>query len=332
MNKRSAKPEFYKALMNPEFYSSANKSIKFQESENFWIFKAGAQVFKVKKPTESKSSIDLDQVFCFETLKAQETRSPALETKLCYLVKDGENYSLAEQPGGEKSYYVLSQLQLPDRVFFSYFLAKEKLKSTHVKQVGTFLAELHGQAKENNARDIGGIEDLKAQVDDLIYQSKKHLGVTLTQPILDMMLRPVVKYLDSHKKNFGQRGRKGFVKEVHGGFSPRKIALQQSQVLCLFRSDDPLKDRYKDVASDLADLSLELIFAGQKELAQELVEAYISQSQDEQMSLILPLYQVIQALRQGLNFSLLRLEEDEEENKTMAIRYYELMVELARTL
>lgn len=332
MTTRASKPEFYKSLMEPGFYPEANKNIKYQESGNYWIFKTGQKVYKVRKPQAQKSAIDLDLVFCQETERTSNHYSPSLETQLKYLVPEGEGHVLADapQPGG---WYLLVQNQLADRGFLSALLEKDKLKAEHLKSIAAHLAGAHQEAKACDAKStVGSPEDLKSQIDALIYQSKKHMGDCITQPMIDMTMRPVERFLETHKKLLGQRARKGFVKAHHGCVTPEKIHLQSGEVALLARREDPLKHRFKDVASDVADLSCSLVFAEKKELAQGFVEEYVALTKDEQLKVILPLYQLIFALAQGLHHSLLRLEETPEEHQAKAKEYYELMVELARTL
>lgn len=335
--KKSAKPDIYRTFMSEGFFPNANKIIKFQESENYWIFKTGKKLVKVKKKIETSSTIPLEEIFCREIVNQLQTHSPGLEAQTVSVINTGDTFEIdwdnsrSEPP----SYFAICMNQLPDRGFLSNIISRNKLNEPVLRQISQHLAEFHQQTEVSESKDAGSPEVISRKLDDLFYQSKKYLNVTITQAIIDMTFRPIQKYLTDNRKLLLKRIKKGNIRLVHGCLIPRKIHAAKEGINLLGRTNDPLKHRFNDVASDLADLTVELSLSGLKGESANLSEIYIKNSGDRELKQILPLYQAIRCLDLGLKHSILSNQSDEndsEAEKALARQYYEQTVDVVREL
>jgi len=334
---KTGKPEFYRTFMEKDFFPEANKVVKYQESNNYWIFKTGKRVFKTKKKAPVQSSASLDEIFCQEADRQLRLYSPQLQPQLFTVKQDPQRFALDwdHQLSSPPLYYGIAMNQLSDRYFLNNLLEKKGAREHHFHEIGHYLHQRHEQAEVPEVKEAISLEAILQKVKDLIYQSKKYLGLTVTKPMLDMAGLPMEKFIADQRKLFVKRFKKGVIREIHGCFIPRKIHLYQQEITALARTSDPIRNRYGDVAQDVADLSVELNHMGNPEFAEFFVTAYCQLSTDKDLRLVLPAYQTIQCLSQGLRYSIVmkRFEGAEAEilQKT-ASRYYEQAIDVAHQL
>jgi len=333
-SKKHQKPDFFKALMAPGFYEEANATIKFHESEGFWVFKTGPHVYKVIKPAGTGTSKLLLEAYAQEMAANANRYSPGLECCALSLMSQGDQWSLVpESAPGSADYYVLKERQLSDRGFIHHLLEKDKLKQKHLEQIAQALWAFHETAGMAGTKGLPDADELKERLNDRYYQAKKYLGKTITKTMIDLSSRPLEKAIEEHRKLFGRRTRKGFIGHYHGDMMARKIHWSAEQVNFLGRSGDPMKDRYGDRASDVADLCVDLEAAGKPELAQAFTEHYVLLSGDKELSLALPVYKALKAMKLGLKHSvLLEHSEDPEADQATARHFFELVVGWAADL
>lgn len=332
---RSSKPEFYRTFMREGFFPNSNKRIKYQESTNFWVFKAGSKVYKVKKKEDTTSSVPLEQIFCQELERLTAMHSGSLELTTATVKKEEDAYIFDEtgSSSGELLYYAVVMNQLSDRAFLEAIMEKGRLNKTTLYRVVDFLFEFHQKTAVDESKSHGTPEELTSKLQNLYYQSKKYLGDTITQPVIDMTFRPMERFLEEHRKMFLRRIKKGCIKHVHGSFIPKKINVSKEEVVALGKSTDPLRDRYLDFASDIADIVVELNHADHQEFATTFISKYSKLSGDRELKQIVPFYQALKCLANGLAHSVIMetsTGEQVEEHRQLAIRYYEQTVDAVR--
>ncbi len=335
--KRVKKPEFYQTFMNEGFFPNANKVTKFQDSENYWIFKTGEQIYKVKKKEETTSAVPLEEIFCIETSKQLDKHSPSLGAKIFTVKEINGSFGIDwdNSISAQVLYYGLCMKQLPDRGFLSNIVDKNKLTETMLDRIAQQLFQFHLETEVSKLKDDGSPDTLSSIIKNLFYQSKKYLNVTINQAIIDMTLRPLEKFLVDNRKLFLRRMKREQIKLLHGCFIPRKIHITNEEINFLGRTADPLKNQYHDIASDIADLTVMLIHAKKDQMADYFAESYCSASGDKETKQVLPVYQAIKCLELGLMNSIKSNQSDKlqsQKQKQLAIEYYEQTIDVIRCL
>ena len=323
--------------MSEGFFPNANKITKFQESANYWIFKTGEKVYKVKKDAEVSSAVPLEEIFCAETCRQLSNHSPDLKADLFTIkqVSDSFAIDLDGTVGGKPLFYGISMRQLPDRGFLSNIVEKNKLSDNHLKRIAKRLSDYHSEAKVAPGKDDGSPDSLSIKLQDLFYQSKKYLNVTINQAMIDMTLRPLEKSLVDNRKLLLKRMKSENIRQVHGCFMPRKINITSDAINFLGRTSDPLKSQYSDTIADVADLSVMLGHLNQVDKAKVFVDAYFDVSGDKESQQLLPIYQALKSLELGLVDSVKSHQADSKlaaSFKDTAVKYYEQTVEIVRSL
>ena len=334
---RSLKPEFYKCFMQKGFFPNGNKITKYEESSNYWIFKTGETVYKVKKKEEVQSTIVFEEQFCNEIIAQTNTHSAGLNPEIGYVKKNNSAYVIENAVGSldDVLFYVLIMKQLPDRYFLDKAIKKGSLKKKTLEQVCLTLAAFHQMARLPDHKDDGTPDKIRTDMENLFYQSKKHVGVTISQAMIDIAHRPMDTFLKNHKKLFLRRIRNQCIRYVHGCFIPRKIHVHQNKTLFLARTSDPFKDRYADVATDIADLTIELLRIDAGQLADQFTNRYIEITGDQELGPILKFYQVMKCLAKGLKHSVdmeRTFKGDSTNHLANAKSYYEQAIDVVHQL
>lgn len=316
------KPDFYKTLINPSFYEKANKQIKYIESPNYWIFKTGVDIFKVKKKIDHNSPLHLEQMFCEHIIKLSKLYSPENKSELFYLIKQDEEYILSSSLNNSNDFFVvIRQSQHHEKDNLLEQIKKNKVSETDLDSLIDRLIEFHHNTNPISIREHNESEQVERELENLFYQSKKYLGFTISQPLIDLTQRPLKKFVETQKKLFNKRNKAKKVKEIHGCLKPKKIFLNKGEVAILDNRYSALKDRVSDVLSDLADLTIEFDVHQQHELSEKIVERYKSLSKDKDINIMLPFYTSIKALKQGLHYSTLAKNEEDEEKQQELVQY-----------
>ena len=335
--KKSAKPDFYRTFMTEGFFPNANKITKYQESENYWIFKTGKKVFKVKKEIETSKAVPLEEIFCQQIVTQIQSHSPGLQAEILGITESQGSHLIDWERNlpGNPTYFCISMNQMSDQGFLSSIISRSKLTESILEQISQHLFHFHQKTKVCESKDIGSPDIISAKLDDLFYQSKKYLDVTITKAAIDFTFRPLQKYLVDHRKLYLRRMKKGSIRGVHGCFIPRKIHSTKEGIQLLGRTSDPLKHRFNDIATDLADLSVALNHADLPQFSNSFVESYVKLSGDKELKQVLPIYQALKSLDLGLKHSINanNLEGKKADAETqIAKKYYKQTIDVVRGL
>lgn len=330
------RPIFYNALMEKGFFPNANKIIKYQESHNYWIFKTGKKIYKVKKTENIKSAVSLEEVFCKEIVSLIQQHSPALEPELVTLIQEDSSFYFSDQDNttDKLSFHTIIMNQLPERCFLDIIIRKGKMTESVLDPVCVYLNNFHQNTQIADSKDQGTPDSLKSTLHDLIYQSKKYLNITITQTMIDLISRPLEKYLADNRKLFLRRIKKQAIRKVHGCFIPRKININKDEVMVLAKTSDPLRNCYFDIASDLSDLSVQLKYAALNDLSEYFIKRYCKLSNDREIKQVLPVYQALKCLSLGLENSIAMKQstKNSEEIQKTATKYYEHAIDVVNQL
>ena len=70
--------------------------------------------------------------------------------------------------------------------------------------------------------------------EEVFYQVKKYVNVTVAPPVLDTVTRPMFKFIEDYRKLFQRRQKKGFITNCHGAFVAEHIFLKGKEVCGCF--------------------------------------------------------------------------------------------------
>ncbi len=333
MAKSRRYPPFYKSLKRRELYPEAKQNIKFLETRTSYMFLNGETLYKLKKTSHDYASPELTEAYLKEEFRWGRVYGGEVYLELVPLSEQEGEYDFTSE--GNVVNYALKLQQLSARYFMGSLLERHKLTPTPVGRVARRLAQAH---KEHPAQDrdveSGRPEKLYALVEDTLFQTKKYLNITVTQPMLDLIKRPLEKFLEDQKRLFQKRIKKKRVVYTHGAFVPEHIYVR-GEAVHFFSALVHRKQAVLDVANDVSSLVAELERQGETELAELFVKRYISASRDRDLLLMLPAYKTLNALRQGVHYAEWMNETEDEERSQwtrISTEFFNLAVKFSRDI
>ncbi|MCZ6557403.1 MAG: hypothetical protein O7A69_06465 [SAR324 cluster bacterium] len=329
-------PEYHRALLNEASYPSASRRIKFEETRNSYIYRTGEFAYVVRKAGPTSSSIALREVYARETLALGRRWAPEIYLDVVPIVKSAGGYALHGE--GEVVDYALRLIQLSDHYWLHKQIPQGKFNSAMVGRLARYLAQCHQESpQEEIAPGAGRPENFRDLAEEVLYQVKKYVNITVSPPVLDAVTRPIFKFVEDHRKLFLRRQKKGRVLECHGAFVPEHVYIKGKDVFAVSPLSGSKKFRVLDAANDLATFLNELARHEATEQTELFVKRYVSASRDREITTMLPPYRTLQAMRSGLIFSESQASEEisdevRSELAHTAQSYFDLAVQCAREI
>ena len=333
---KHAYPEYHKTLLEQSAYPAAPRRIKFEETRRSYLYRTGEEVYKIRKTSPIYSSPAVKERFAQLAFALGRRWAGEPVRSVVAIVRTPTGYALGG--AGEPVDYALCMEQLPDNQWMHRLLAADKFTPTLAGRLARFVADHHAAAAlEEKAADAGRPEHLRELLDELAYQSRKHVGVTVSEPVLDLIKRPLFHYLEQVRRLLSRRPKRGHIVDGHGALVPEHIHLHATDVHALAALEAQAKYRILDAANDVAVLVNALELRGHAEQGDVFLKRYMSAAKDRDLPRVLPVYRLLQALRGGLLRSEWCMEHPEGSKERQELvqeagAYYHLGVQVAREL
>lgn len=296
---RHAYPEFHKALLDQSLYPAAPRKIKFEETALSYLYRTGAHVYKIRKPSSVYASTAIKERYAQLALTLGRHWAPAVVEAVVPIVRTNTGFALGGP--GEVVDYALRMVQLPDNYWLRRLLDAGKVTPTLMGRLARFLAERHGEAVQpERAAEGARPDELGERLVELAYQSRKYEEVTVSQPALDMIVRPMERYLEETRRTISRRPKRGRIVDGHGDFRPQHIHVRGTDICAVAPLEAQPRIRIADAAHDVATLVNCLALGEHSELAEVFVKRYATAAKDRDLGRVLPIHRVLHALRTGL--------------------------------
>ena len=293
-------PEFHKALMDQSAYPSASRKVKYEETAWCYFYRTGDHLYKIRKTSPIYPTLAIKERYIHEAQRLGRLWAPELAGEVFPIMRRPEGgYGLGG--AGEVVDFALQIAQLSDTYWLDRLIPKGKLPGTAWGRLARYLAERHALSPlGEQAHEVGRLEHFRSLFDEVYYQSKKYLDLTITQPMLEIIHLPMSRFLDDARKLFIRRCKKNRIVECHGAFVPEHIFIKSTQIHVIAPLDAGTKYRHLDAAQDVATLVNGLLLQKVPEAAELFVKRYMTAAKDRDMATMLPAYQVLNAMRCGV--------------------------------
>ena len=331
-----AYPEFHKSLLDESIYPSAKRRIKFEETRHSYLYRTGESIYIIRKTKAADSSPALKELHSREALAIGKRWAPEVYVDVVPIVKTEAGYALAQQ--GEVLDYALVLNQVSTHYWLHNLISQGKFPTAGVSKVARYLAGRHRDpAASEIPQEAGRPENLRDLNEEIFYQVKKYVNLTVSEALVEMVKRPAFKFIEDNRKLFLRRQKKGMVVECHGAFVPEHIYIKGREVFAVSPLTGSRKYRILDGVNDVATFVNELRRLGADEQRELFLKRYASNAKDRDIAAMLPVYQTFQAMRSGLTYSEALNEEGLEEPQRgelikLAQSYFELAVQASREI
>ena len=192
---------------------------------------------------------------------------------------------------GEPVEFALKMRQLPADRTFSALLRADEIGPEETSGVAHLVARFHSDADVvPSSSALGGIHAMKAVTDDNLSVIARFSGVTCDGDNLDDVTAYTSAFLDVKGDLMESRKARGYVRDCHGDLHAGNMFLDHDGIHVIDRIEFNDRFRFIDVASDLSFLATDLIHSGRQDLANVLVDKYVSETGDEELRSLAPFY------------------------------------------
>ncbi len=336
-----ARPEAYPHLPEPP------GRVEVLQTHLSLLFFAGDRVYKVKKPVKfdfiDATTLEKRKHFCEEEVRLNRRLAGDVYHGVVPIVKasddrlvvgegDSQEASRGES-SGQVVEYAVEMDRLPADRMLSSLLTRGEATASMIDQLADRLADFHekcatGEEVNQHATPEAVREQVNANLCASGASLDSLLGIDLATPFRNWFERT----LEELAPNMNSRIEKGRVREGHGDLHTGNICVRDAEGANLVIYDciefTP-KFRCRDVAAELAFLTMDLRFRGEAALAGRLIDRYVERSGDEGLRPLLRLYETHFALVRGKVALLKSAEaevphEERKEAEREALRYITL--------
>ena len=295
-------PELVQALLNPKAYpETPPQRIELAQTQMSFVFLTDDYVYKVKKPVNlgylDYTTLDKRHFYCQREVELNRRLCPAAYLGVVPIRLDKGNISIDGQ--GEVIEYAVKMRRLPQEAMMNVLLANNKVSPQMVASVAQKLAGFHQRAETNaTISAFGNLDAITKNTEENFTQTKKYIGNTIPQDKYQRIKDYTTAFIKNNAPLFHKRIDDGRIRDCHGDLHAAHICFTDDICIydCIEFSD---RFRYCDVASEVAFLAMDLDHYGQADLSRSFVNAYVAQSQDDELLRLLNFYKCYLAYVRG---------------------------------
>lgn len=289
--------QILRAMERPDFYPHPVTSIVHRETHISEVFLTGSYVYKIKKPVNLEfldfTTLEKRGYFC-----QQEVVLNRRLTKNVYLgvvpitLKDG-SYRMGGS--GACVEYAVQMRQLPEDSSMVRLLRKGRIGRAALQELSSILVRFYGQAPTNpHISSFGSWEAVRNNCEENFRQTETFVGSILEERMFQIVLAATRSFLRRWQDLFAHRIQKNRIRDCHGDLRAGHIYFaDQIQIVDCIEFNE--RFRYGDIASDLAFLAMDLDYEGHPQTAQDLLMAYVRDSKDHDVFVLLDFYKCYRA-------------------------------------
>ena len=312
-----ALPPYIQALQQSSAYHHAPESVELIQTHISYVFLAGNQVFKLKKPVDlgfadfttlekrreaCEAEVRLNRRGCpgsiylgVETVTREIGRNPAL--------KDRATPEYVIGGDGEIVDYAVHMKRLPAERMMDHLLERGEVGIEMIGRVAARLTELHEQAETGpHISAIGGPEQHRFDWHESIDQIEPFVGRTLSRQRYEAIKRFAEATLEREFGYIQQREDDGRVRDCHGDLRSDAVCFddQVPGGICIYDCIEfNERFRYIDTGLDAAFLAMDLDYRGRPDLSDLFIGLYAASIGDSGLPLLLHFYKAYRAVVRG---------------------------------
>ena len=311
-------------MERPDFYAHHPDEVTLIQTHISFVFLAGDQVYKVKKPVRFTfldfSTLEQRRHFCREEVHLNRRLAPGVYYGVVAICAGKSGYRLGTEEDPEAVEYAVHMRRLPDDRFLSSLLEQGAVDTAMIDAVAARLVAFHREAGSGEeVRANGDPAAVAAVLDDNYRGVAPFRGVTIPAQDDDAIQAFSRDFLARNAQLFHRRQAEGRIRDGHGDLHTEHICLTDPLVIFDCIEFSP-KFRYCDVASEIAFLAMDLDYRGHPALASRIVATYAKLADDPELISLVPFYQCYRAYVRGKVDSLKSAELEVDPRERSAAR------------
>ena len=321
--------EIFQAMRQPDFYPHAVSTLEERDTHISKVFLTGPFAYKIKKPVNLNfldfSTLEQRQRFCRREVDLNRRMTTGVYLGVVPITRQAGHYYLAGS--GPVVEYAVKMRQLPEADCMRQLLHSKKLTRENLNALVVKLVAFYRQAATAKPISaVGSWQTVRTNTEENFQQVQEFVGDIVDERMYQIIRAATRAFLQRRKILFEQRIENQKIRDCHGDLRTGHIYFADGiQVIDCIEFND--RFRYGDISSDLAFLAMDLDFEGFAESARHLIHAYLEDTHDEGMLLLLDFYKCYRAcVRVKVNCFRLRNE------RSGTYRHSKLLTETRRYL
>lgn len=151
-----------------------------------------------------------------------------------------------------------------------------------IRAIARKLVAFHTGAFIDKAELWGSVRAISQLVASNLAEARELAADSLTRASIAAARSCTLNFVITHRQTLDNRARDGRVREGHGNLRCQSVCFADSRPAILGRVKHRKSLRYVDAALELASLAVDLDLLRRSDLTDELIEAYVAETQDSQ--------------------------------------------------
>ena len=306
--------------------------VELAETHISWVFLAGPDVWKVKKPVDlgflDFSTAGKRRQACEAEVRLNRRLAPHLYRGVVPVTVDaGGRHHLGGT--GETVDWAVHMARLPDSDRADVRLAEGRLDAGQIERVAERLAAFHRQARcDPQTARYGTVEIIGRNLSENFRQTRDTIGEHLSTAEAVEIEAWQDRFLARNAARFRARIDQGRVRDGHGDLRLEHVYIDSDDdvtiVDCIEFNE---RFRFADVCADVAFLAMDLGWHRHVDLAERFLAAYAREANDYDLYLLVDFYESYRAYVRGKVASMLAADRGADSRTreiaaTEARRYY----------
>ncbi|MGD0584838.1 MAG: AAA family ATPase [Oryzomonas sp.] len=291
-----------KSLLKIDAYPEAVSSVELIQTHVSWIFLAGDAAYKIKKPVDfgflNFSTIDRRRFYCHEEVR--------LNSRLCPDIYLGV-VEVRETAGGAAFFgdgpiidYAVKMRRLPAERMLDRLVEHGEVTTADMRAVARVIAAFHQAAATSPAiSEYGRRERITANWQENFAQSATNSQTPLSSHELEVIREWVSLFIEGRAEIFERRVAGGFIRECDGDIHLENICLTDGRIYIFDCIEFNERFRYCDTAADVAFLLMDLDYHRRHDLAEAVLNEYLTASGDAGLCDVIDFYKIYRAFVRG---------------------------------
>ena len=321
-----------KSLLKSEAYPDKVTGVELIQTHVSYIFLTDQHVYKIKKPVDfgflNFSTIDRRRFYCNEEVRLNRRLCPDIYEGVVELRETAQG--AAFHGDGAIIDYAVKMRRLPADKMLDKLVAAGIITPATMRKVSRVIAEFHRNAPTSETISVHGhLERIIYNWQENFDQAVPFENDTLPPSDRELIRSWVTAFSEKHANAFRKRVDDGFIRECDGDIHLENICLDNDTIY-IFDCIE-FNDRFRccDTAADIAFLLMDLDYHGRHDLADDVIDEYVSVTGDNNAVALIDFYKIYRAFVRGKVESF-RLHDDgispdeQARAKNRAIKYFRL--------
>ncbi len=310
-------PRLIQAMMRQDFYPHPCGKIELSQTMTSWLLFAGEFVYKVKKPVrftfvDAATPVKRFQL-CHDEVLLNGRLAPEIYVGVRGIAERLGDYALvqdAQVTQQDVREFAVVMRRLPSDRMLDKMVAGGAVSFGDIRELAKRLAAFHTDASTAKSKVWGSTQAISRLVTDNLAEAEQLASDSATRDRLAAVGEYLRRFIGSRRQSLDNRVRDGYVRDGHGDLRCDSVCLSPAGLAIIDCVEYSEKLRYGDAASEVASLALDLELAQRSDLADELVRAYVAETDDAGLPELLGFYKCYRAILRGKLEMLLSLQNE----------------------